>query len=172
MKRFPAGRYGRQRLEFFPAPYHAPLRAFAALVFPWVGDQVLLCDIEDRGWCIPSGRVEPNEEPCEAAYREAVEEAGAILHSMQYIGCYRISERGEVRWADVFVAGVKDLVEITCPNESRGRKLVSPDILPSIYHMWNPLMEEMFVFSKEVLERQLRIGDKGLLSKLQFSTEL
>ena len=50
-------------MEFFPAPYHAPLRAFAALVFPWHGDKILLCDIEDRGWCIPSGRVEPFEDP-------------------------------------------------------------------------------------------------------------
>ena len=61
MKRFPPGTYGRQRLQFFPAPFQAPLRAFAVLVFPWQDDRVLICDIEDRGWCIPSGRVEAEE---------------------------------------------------------------------------------------------------------------
>ena len=59
--KFPCGQYGRQKLEFYPAPFRSPLRAFAALVFPWHEEQVLLCNICDRGWCIPSGRVEPNE---------------------------------------------------------------------------------------------------------------
>lgn len=158
MRKFPSGKYGRQRLEFFPAPYHAPLRAFAALVFPWVGQDILLCNIGDRGWCIPSGRVEPNEESYQAAYREAVEEAGAVLHDMQYIGCYRISEQTEVRWADVYVAQVKDLVEIGCPEESLGRQVVTLPELPAIYHNWNPLIEEVFHYSREVLDRRLNFN--------------
>ena len=72
VRKFSAGKYGRQRLEFFPAPFRAPLRSFAALVFPWEGEQVLLCDIENRGWSIPSGRVEPDESSSEAACREAI----------------------------------------------------------------------------------------------------
>ncbi len=120
MSKFPSGKYGRQRLEFFPAPFRAPLRAFAALVFPWLEDKVLICNIEDRGWCIPSGRVEPNESSIEAAVREAKEEAGAILEDVLYLGCYRITERGEVRWADVYAARVKDLVDIPEEFESMG----------------------------------------------------
>lgn len=131
------------------------MRAFAALVFPWQGEQILLCDIEDRGWCIPSGRVEPYEEPFEAAHREAAEEAGAVLRDLQYIGCYRITERSEIRWADVFVAEVVDLIEIGCPNESHGRRLTDFAELPGMYHQWNPLMEEVFIHSREVLQRHL-----------------
>lgn len=153
MKRFPSGRFGRQRLEFFPAPFRAPLRAFAALVFPWRGDLVLLCNIEDRGWCIPSGRVEPEETSCEAAIREAQEEAGAILEDMQYLGCYRVTERSEVRWVDVYVAQVAELVEIGLPDESLGRKFVTLDELPAIYHLWNDLTHEVFLYSKEILSR-------------------
>ncbi len=138
---------------FHAAPYRSPLRAFAALVFCWQGEHVLLCDIEDRGWCIPSGRVEPFEEPLEAARREAVEEAGAILKDIQYLGCYRVTERREVRWLDVFVAEVDDLCEIGCPEESRGRQLVMPDQLPSIYYNWSPLVEEVFCYSREVVQR-------------------
>lgn len=152
-RQFPSGRYGRQRLEFFPAPYRAPLRAFAALVFCWEEDRVLLCDIEDRGWCIPSGRVEPFESSMDAARREAVEEAGAKLKQIQYLGCYRVSERREVRWADVFVAEVDSLCEIGCPEESLGRKFVSMDTLPEVYYSWNPLVEAVFNFSHDVLER-------------------
>lgn len=158
MKRFPTGKYGRQRLEFFPAPYHPPLRAFAVLVFPWMDKNILLCNIGDRGWCIPSGRVEPNEESAAAAQREAIEEAGAVLEEIQYLGCYRISERTEVRWAEVFVASVADLVEIGCPEESLGRKVVTMEELPEIYHQWNPLIEEVFRYSREVLDRRINFG--------------
>lgn len=113
----------------------------------------MLCDIEDRGWCIPSGRVEPNETSVEAALREAMEEAGAVLGEMQYIGCYRITERQEVRWADVYAAHVLELVELSAEFESRGRKLVEVEELPAIYHLWNPLTEEVFSHSRTVLRR-------------------
>lgn len=153
MKKFPSGTYGRQRLQFFPAPFRAPLRSFAVLVFPWQGERVLICDIEGRGWSIPSGRVEANETSYEAGLREAVEEGGAVLADMQYIGCYHISERREIRWADCYAARVVELTEIGVPEESRGRKLVTLDELPDCYHLWNPLTEAVFHHSQEILQR-------------------
>lgn len=164
--KFPSGKYGRQRLEFHPAPFRAPLRAFAALVFTWCEDEVLLCNIEDRGWCIPSGRVEPNESSLEAAVREAKEEAGAILQDVLYLGAYRITERGEVRWADVYVARVKELVDIPEEFESMGRQTLSLDALPDIYHLWNPLTEAVFNYSAEILKRHAAamgmLGNKSI----------
>lgn len=153
MKRFPAGQYGRQRLQFHPAPFRAPLRAFAGLVFPWEGEEVLVCDIDGRGWSIPSGRVEPNESSLEAVKRESIEEAGAVLRDVQYIGCYQIVERRELRWADCFVARILDLGEITMKEESHGRRFVTMDELPSIYHMWNPLTKAVFEHSRDILRR-------------------
>lgn len=153
MRRFPSGQYGRQRLQFYPAPFRAPLRAFAGLVFPWQGDQVLICDIEGRGWCIPSGRVEPFETSLEAIKREALEEAGAVLDDIQYIGCYHITERREVRWADCYAAHVVELVEIGMQEESLGRMYARMEELPAIYHLWNPLTEMVFEHSREVLGR-------------------
>jgi len=157
VKRFPAGKYGRQRLQFFPAPFRAPLRSFAGLVFPWEGDKVLVADICDRGWCIPSGRVEAYETSLDAVRREALEEAGAVLKDLQYIGCYHISERREVRWADCYAARIDRLVEIGMKDESRGRLLVTLDELPAIYHLWNNLTQMVFEHSREVLDRQLRV---------------
>lgn len=157
MKRFPSGQYGRQRLQFFPAPYRAPLRAFAGLVFPWDGERVLLADICGRGWCIPSGRVEAFETSLDAVRREALEEAGAVLKDLQYIGCYHISERREVRWADCFVARIERLVEIGMKEESKGRRLATLEELPEIYHLWNPLTMMVFEHSREILTRQDRL---------------
>lgn len=153
MKRFPSAKYGRQTLTFYPAPYRAPLRAFAALVFPWKDDQILICDIADRGWTIPSGRVEPNESSEETVYREAREEGGAILHQVQYIGCYQIQERQEIRWADCYTGRVGDLVEIEATQESKARKLVSMEELPSIYHNWSDLVDLVFRHAYEVCSR-------------------
>lgn len=153
MKKFPVGPYGRQKLQFYPAPFRAPLRAFAALVFPWLDDKVLICDIEDRGWCIPSGRVEPTESSFEAVIREALEEGGVELEDVQYIGCYQVSERQEIRWADVYAARVARLVEITMTEESLGRKLVTMDELPHVYHLWTPLTEMVFEHSREIVSR-------------------
>jgi len=145
--------YGRQRLQFYPAPFRPPLRAFAALVFPWLDDKVVICDIVDRGWCIPSGRVEPSESSAEAVRREALEEGGVVLDGLQYIGSYQISERNETRWADCFVANVKELVPIGMAEESKARKLVTLDELPDIYHNWSPLTQLVFEHSFEVLQR-------------------
>lgn len=149
------GQYGRQTLQFFPAPFRAPLRAFASLVFPWFDpEHVVLADIDGRGWCIPSGRVEPDETSAEAARREALEEAGAVLGTIDYLGCYHITERREVRWADVYVSDVLDLVEIGIPEESHGMRLATMDELPAIYHLWNELTERVFLHSREVLARR------------------
>lgn len=153
MKRFPSGTFGRQRLQFFPAPFKAPLRTFAVLVFAWKEDRVVICDIEDRGWCIPSGRVEADENSIEAAHREAKEEGGVDLERVQYIGCYQISERREVRWADCYAAKVSNVGEISMKEESLGMKLVTVEELPAIYHLWNPLTEAVFNYSREVVKR-------------------
>jgi 8-oxo-dGTP diphosphatase len=153
MKRFPSGTFGRQRLQFFPAPFKAPLRTFAVLVFAWLDDRVVICDIEDRGWCIPSGRVEPMETSMEAAHREALEEGGVELERLQYIGCYQISERREVRWAECYAAKVKSIGEISMKEESLGMKLATVEELPGIYHLWNSLTEAVFHYSREVVDR-------------------
>lgn len=123
------------------------------MVFPYQDGRVLVCDIEDRGWCIPSGRVEPNETSLQAAIREAEEEGGIRLGVVQYIGCYRITEKNETRWADVYVATIAEVVEITMREESLDRQLVTFEELPHLYHLWNELTEMVFHHSREIIER-------------------
>ncbi len=148
-------------IRFYPAPFRAPLRAFAALLFAWQDGRVLICDIADRGWCVPSGRVEPDEDSREAVAREALEEAGAVIENLQYIGCYQILERREVRWADCYAATVASLVDITAPGESKGRKLAQMEELPEVYHLWNDLTEQIFRYSHEVVRRQMDRDSSG-----------
>jgi 8-oxo-dGTP pyrophosphatase MutT (NUDIX family) len=153
-------------MEFFSAPQRAPVRSFAVLVFAWHNNQVLLCDIENRGWCNPGGRVEPKESTLEAARRETLEEAGALLGPMQYIGCYRIVEnhpqKKQIRWADAYVANVDKLVAIDPAFESKGRKFFGVEELPEVYYHWTELVSEVFLYSKEVLARYERIQQEYL----------
>ena len=126
------------------------------MVFPWKEGKILLANIEGRGWCIPSGRLEPGETSLQAIHREAQEEAGALLDQVQYIGCYHIKERNDIRWADCYVACVSELVEIGMQEESIGREFFEFEQLPEIYHLWNPLTEQVFLHSREVLDRHLK----------------
>ena len=153
MRKFPTGKWLDNRLEFTPAPCRPPFRAFAAMIFLWKGDCALLCNICDRGWTIPSGRVEGGEEGLEAALREAYEEAGATAKNIRYMGCYRLCDSKNTRWAEVYVGEVDELFPIPENSESEGRRLVSREELPSVYHDWSELFERMFEYSWEVLNR-------------------
>lgn len=120
---------------------------------------MLVCEIVGRGLCIPSGRVEAMEDSFVAVQREALEEAGALLEDVQYIGCYQITERNEVRWADCYTASVVDLVDIQIVEESTGRRFMKMEELPETYHLWNELTEQVFRHSHEVLTRAKRLRD-------------
>lgn len=102
---------------------------------------------------MPSGRVEPAEDSLETAVREAREEGGALLDHVQYIGCYQIQEKHEVRWADCYAASVRELTDITVPEESHGRQYVGLDELSAIYHNWSELTELVFRHSYEIVLR-------------------
>lgn len=153
MRNFPSGRWLENRLEFVPAPCRPPFRPFAAMIFIWQEDRVLLCNICDRGWTIPSGRVEGGEEGLQTAVREAYEEAGARVRNIRYMGCYRICDGKNTRWAEVYVGEVDELVPIPEQSESSRRRLVSRYELPWVYHDWSELFERMFDYSYEVLQR-------------------
>ncbi len=153
MRKFPTGKWLDNRLEFVAAPCRPPFRPFAAMIFLWKDEKALLCNICDRGWTIPSGRVEAGEEGINAALREAHEEAGATARNVRYLGCYRISDPRNVRWAEVYVGEVDRLSPIPVESESNGRQLVSREDLPTVYHAWSDLFECMFDYSLEVLKR-------------------
>ncbi|MCX7798761.1 MAG: NUDIX domain-containing protein [Fimbriimonadales bacterium] len=129
------------------------MRPFVVLVFAWRGDRVLVCQIEDRGWCVPSGRIEAQEQPEDAARREALEEGGAVLGDLLYLGAYQIREATNVRWASCFVCELESLGPIPEWTESSACRLLTLDELPEVYHIWNPLTEQVFRYSFEVLQR-------------------
>src|SRR5437867_11822394 len=60
----------------------------AVVVFAWYEGGFVLANIIGRGWCTPSGRVEPGETLLQTATRETLEETGAEIADIQMIGRY------------------------------------------------------------------------------------
>lgn len=129
---------------------------YAVLVFVFYGDRVALADITDRGYCIPSGRIEPCEEPVAAVVREAFEETGARLAPEQVypIGWYRLvsTENPEKpdRICPVFVTEANGFSEIPKGSESRGIVLAAVEDVADLYFTWDELMSAVFDYANHV----------------------
>ncbi len=137
-------------------PAESEGRLWAALVFVFYGDKVALADIEGRGLCIPSGRIEPGETVDEAVVREAWEEAGARLdpNRRRLIGCYQLTPRspsqaGTTRYCPVFVAEAWGFEPIPFGSESRGLVLASVEDVAEVYFMWDALMAAVFAYAED-----------------------
>jgi 8-oxo-dGTP diphosphatase len=61
-----------------------------ALAVAFAGDRLLMTDLRSRGWDIPGGHVEPDEQPEETVRREVSEETGATLETLHLLGYQRL----------------------------------------------------------------------------------
>ena len=154
--------------EFLPGDQLPPAsqgRIWAVLVFLFYGDKIVLADIVDRGYCIPSGKVEQNETISDAAEREVFEEVGARLkeNALWLIGCYRLTSqsRGE-RYCAVFVAEALGFEPIPPASESQGKLLSAIEDVAELYYHWDPLMDAVFAYAEK--QRQVLFRDGVRLS--------
>lgn len=139
-----------------PVP-HLPAPLSHILIAILHEKRFLLTRIEGRGWCIPSGHIEPGETPEEAAQREAYEEAGAHIKNLQLMGYYRLlpaginTAQGESEsYALLYRAEPVSIEPLPPGSESQGIAWAELEALPDLYFQWSPLMEAVFhyVFEK------------------------
>ncbi|MCX6361843.1 MAG: NUDIX hydrolase [Armatimonadetes bacterium] len=132
----------------------------AVVVFAWRQGRFVLGRVP-RGWCTPSGRLEPGETDLAAAYRETYEEVGATLAAVERLGVYELGSADGVSEVPAFVGIVAKLGAIPDGSESSGATEVAPRDVCGLYWRWDPLMAAMFrlaVEASNALERRVRGG--------------
>jgi 8-oxo-dGTP diphosphatase len=153
---FPVVRWGAVLAAFAPSPPPAgDGPAWAVVVFVWCRSGFVVADVP-RGWCTPSGRLEPGETPADAAIRETREEIGAEIDGMRLIGHYRLVRPGEPPvLVPAYVGTTRAYGSIPPGSESRGARCLSMAELPALYWTWDALMARMFRYA------QRRLADAG-----------
>ncbi len=157
---FPTVRWGERLATFRPRRRWQGIQPMqAVLLFAFFGDRVVLCDIEGRGWSVPSGHIQQGETPEQAIRREAQEEAGILLNRVQPLGVYTLEEPDGSRWyAPVFIGEVAHFITIPDSSESHGILLIPPEDVQEVYHLWDPLIAEVFRYALAQYRERFRPG--------------
>lgn len=107
-----------------------------SFVLAFVGDRLLLTNLNARGWDIPGGHMEAGETPEEAARRELYEETGARVDELNFLGYEVIRLLGDkpdgykYPYPDSYMvfygARISAMEDYTANEESAGRGLFDP----------------------------------------------
>lgn len=130
-------------------------RAEHVLVICRYEDKWLLTKHKKRGLEFPGGKVETGESVENAARREALEETGAVLGELSYIGEYEVSEAGTSFVKAIIYGEVERLEEREHYYETDGPRFVAGDILDARHGS-----EYSFIMQDRVVEETLRYLEK------------
>lgn len=83
----------------------------------------LLTKHKNRGLEFPGGNVESGETAEQAAYREVMEETGAIIEQLIYVGQYKVAGKARTVIKNVYVAYVEQLIQKDTYYETDGPHL-------------------------------------------------
>lgn len=162
---FPTVRWNQESVTFLAAGAAAAatdIPAPAALVFPFYGDKVVLAEIRGRGWCIPSGHVEPGETFEEAVRREAFEEAGATLGRVAFLGDFVFAGTpggAVLRRAPTFIGEVQGFAaQRPAGSDSRGMQMVPVEDVAAMYYAWDALLAAVFAHAYAEKQRLFPVG--------------
>ncbi|MCC3358041.1 RNA deprotection pyrophosphohydrolase [Bacillus sp. REN16] len=109
-------------LAFTPAPFStAPKHVWVICRYE---DQWLLTNHSERGLEFPGGKVEEGETPQAAAIREVMEETGAEVSALEYIGQYKVIGKGKTIIKNIYFAEIERLLEKKDYFETKGPVLL------------------------------------------------
>ncbi|MDI9639659.1 NUDIX domain-containing protein [Kamptonema cortianum] len=153
---FPIVTISGDEYQFFEGNVPEGISAQAVLAFVYFNGQLLISKVENRGWCVPSGRIESGESALAAVHREAMEEAGVELIDPTPIGYFRIRTQSSSEcFAIAYACQSSSEEQAPLQFEATETKWIPLDKLPAIYYQWNELFESVIQFAyKKVREFQ------------------
>lgn len=80
-------------------------------------------------WEIPGGHIENFESPDQAAYRELVEETGAVRFTIECVATYSVTEAGKTGYGRLYLAKITQLGSLSGTSEIREVRIM--DSLPA-----------------------------------------
>ncbi|WP_102345209.1 RNA deprotection pyrophosphohydrolase [Bacillus sp. Marseille-P3661] len=111
----------------------------------------LLTIHKNRGIEFPGGKVEKGETPEEAAHREVMEETGASISNMFYIGQYRVDGKADTIIKNIYYAEIDKLYTRKDYFETEG-----PVILEELPENIKLNSEFSFMMKDQVLTESLK----------------
>ena len=128
------------------------------LVICRLGDDWLLTNHKERGWEFPGGKKEQGETLEEAAKREVMEETGARVGQLHFIGEYKVRFASESFVKRIFFATITELVDREHYFETKGPVLEKGDLEKERFRS-----HYSFIMKDQVIGRSLeRIRLAGL----------
>lgn len=140
-------------LIFHASPYQGGVVPFAVLGFCWIEGRIILALIKERGWCVPSGRIEVGETPLQAVAREAKEEGGIQQAEWHPFGWFEVNEEHRCRVSVCYVGLDPDWDRTPTGDDVLETGSFELDGLDSIYYDWSAMVERAIRSSLEVASR-------------------
>lgn len=119
--------------------------------FCFYEDQLLLVNLNDRGWDLPGGHIEVNESPLACFKREAMEE-GYVEGECHFLGCVEVDHHENPKWnADspypivgyqlFYRMEIKEMHPFIGEFEASERRLIHPKEVATYYEGWHEVYE-------------------------------
>ncbi|RFB17885.1 nucleoside triphosphatase YtkD [Bacillus sp. HNG] len=121
----------------------------------------LLTDHSERGLEFPGGKVEEGETPKAAAIREVMEETGAVVSELAYIGQYKVIGKGKTIIKNIYFAEIERLLEKKDYFETKGPVLLKEIPLDTV----KSDRRYSFIMKDDVLTHSLDYVEKHITTK-------
>ncbi len=113
--------------------------------------QLMMVDLDDRGWDFPGGHLEMNESPLDCFKREAMEE-GYVEGDCTLLGCIEVDHTDNPNWDEngpypkvgyqvFYRMDITQLNPFKGEHESGDRTFIAPNRFTEYYHKWNEIYE-------------------------------